>query len=201
MNEYESLKESDRCDQWFWFYSQNRGFRYLWTGLYSFLLVKLIDIYSFLHTSIRWSDCMSIDWILKINLAFYVQINSIWGADSFSACGGSAGQLGVWGNGGCLLHGSHVVGGRIAHCWRAVKSWFAQHHRCRYTLTSNVWIYTDLNVNIFIFHKNGKTNGWSLLLTLQKECYSGNFSSGQDLETGQEVWESMFLVGQISLET
>ena len=34
LDEYESLKESDRYDQWFWFYSKNRGFRYLWTGRY-----------------------------------------------------------------------------------------------------------------------------------------------------------------------
>ena len=34
LDEYESLKESDRYDLWFWFYSKNRGFRYLWTGRY-----------------------------------------------------------------------------------------------------------------------------------------------------------------------
>ena len=38
LDEYESLKESDRYDQWFWFYSKNRGFRYLWTGRYTSLL-------------------------------------------------------------------------------------------------------------------------------------------------------------------
>ena len=31
LNEYESLKESDQCDQWLWFYSKNRGFGYFWT--------------------------------------------------------------------------------------------------------------------------------------------------------------------------
>ena len=33
MDEYESLKKSDRCDQWVWFYSKNRGFRSFWTGM------------------------------------------------------------------------------------------------------------------------------------------------------------------------
>ena len=33
-DEYESQKELDRWDQLFWFYSQNWGFRYLWTGMY-----------------------------------------------------------------------------------------------------------------------------------------------------------------------
>ena len=38
LNEYESLKESDQCDQWFWFYSKNRGFRFFGTGHFSQIL-------------------------------------------------------------------------------------------------------------------------------------------------------------------
>ena len=34
MDEYKSLKKSDRCGHWFWFYSKNRGFRSFWTGMY-----------------------------------------------------------------------------------------------------------------------------------------------------------------------
>ena len=48
LDEYESLKELDRYDQWFWFYSKNRGFRYLWTGRYCF--VSSLQIYSIFVT-------------------------------------------------------------------------------------------------------------------------------------------------------
>ena len=38
LNEYESLKESDQCYEWFWFYLKNRDFRYFWTCHFSQIL-------------------------------------------------------------------------------------------------------------------------------------------------------------------
>ena len=47
MDEYESLKKSDRCGQWFWFYSKNIGFRSFLTGLYYTCSLSLLTFLEF----------------------------------------------------------------------------------------------------------------------------------------------------------
>ena len=51
------LHVSDGCDQWFWFYLQNRGFRYLWTGRIT-VVPNLVPF------------CLSTDITLSIEIAW-----------------------------------------------------------------------------------------------------------------------------------